>query len=100
MKIVIVKFDRQEYGLCSGKITGTAKLFSTIDNVLAEEEMIFGTTSVVSLPFGTGAYWVQIVFGMLGGKSVIVEKDREPVPLHQLVITNNSNSMIIFDEQS
>ncbi|KFH73934.1 hypothetical protein MVEG_01147 [Podila verticillata NRRL 6337] len=100
MKIVIIKMNHQEHGLCSGKYSGTAKLLSTVDGGLVEENSFFETTSVACIPFSDGAYIVLIGFGILGRKLIRIEKDGQVVPLHQVVMTNSQNSAMIFDEHS
>lgn len=100
MKIVIIKMNHQEHGLCSAKYSGTAKLLSSIDGGLVEENSFFETTSAVCIPFSGGAYVVVIRFGILGRKLISIEKDGQAVPLHQVVMTNSPNSAMIFDEHS
>lgn len=101
MKIVIVKMNHQEHGLCSGKYSGTAKLLSSTDGgALVEEDSIFETTSAACIPFRGGAYIVSIRFGMLGRTVSRIQKDGQAVPLHQVVITHSSNNIMIFDENS
>jgi hypothetical protein len=100
MKIVIIKMNHQEHGLCSGRYSGTAKLLSSIDGGLVEEDCFFETTSAVYIPFSDGAYMVLISFGILGRKLLRIQKNGQAVPLHQVVMTNSSNSTIIFDEDS
>ena len=100
MKIVIITLSVQEHGLCSGKYSGTAKLLSGIDGGLVEEDALFETTCGAYLPFSTDTYTVSMAFGLLGRKLLSIRKDGKPIPLHQVVITNGPNTVMLFDEHS
>lgn len=101
MKIVIVKMIKEEWGLCSGKYSGTAKLLSSIDDRLVEEDLIFESTSAsFPIPFSGFTYTVHIRCGILGRKLLHIRNKGQNVPLHEVVITNSANSFMIFDEHS
>jgi hypothetical protein len=101
MKIVIITMTQEEYRLCGGLYSGTYKCFSGIDGgELVEENGYFLGTFSANIPLQGGAYFIEITFGILGRKLYRIKKDGQEVPLHQVVMTNSANNIIIYDEHS